>query len=114
MVARSSASSPQATAGRGVEQSLISGRTARSASSAIEQPLRRLDVHALDHLVLEALGAASEGVDQPRGSLDLRVRWRESAVARLRSGRDGSGDLPSKPSAALLRFGRETSGSSDG
>jgi len=40
----------------------------------LEQTLRLLDVHPLDHLVLEPPGAALECVNQTPGSLELRLR----------------------------------------
>ena len=52
-------------------------------SGPLERPLRRLDVHAFDHLVLEALGAAGESVDEPARSLDLSFAGPKAAVARL-------------------------------
>src|SRR5437016_13090658 len=55
----------------------------RLVGSPLENPLRRLDVHALDHLIAEALGAAVERLDERFGTLDLRRGRREGAVAGL-------------------------------
>ena len=74
-----------------------------SGACAIQQPPRRLDMHALDHLVLEALGAAVEccrsgdgrGRSPPRSA--RRRAWQGaiwSGWMRL---------LPSKPSARPSR-----------
>ena len=48
-----------------------------------DQPVRSLDMHALDHLVFETLRAARRGFDQPPRPLDLGLAWREYAIAGL-------------------------------
>src|SRR4051812_22102254 len=40
-------------------------------------------MHAFDHLVVEALSAPVEGVDQAPRALDLGRAWRKGLVARL-------------------------------
>ena len=39
----------------------------------LEQTLRLLDVHPLDHLVFKPFGAALECVNQTPGALELRI-----------------------------------------
>src|SRR5690349_6381196 len=52
------------------------------AEGPFEHPLRRLNVHALDHLVAEALGATVEGFDERLCSFDLGRAWGKSLMAR--------------------------------
>ena len=60
------------------------GRFAKSSLAArpLQHPLCRLDMHPLDHLILEPLGAAVEGLDQRAARARLRPR-----SARTRGGR---------------------------
>ena len=48
----------------------------------LQKPLRRFNVHALDHLVVEPLGAAVESLDELAGALELGVARGKGAVAR--------------------------------
>jgi hypothetical protein len=49
---------------------------------ALEQPLRGLDMHSLDHLVVKPLGAAAECVNQPPCAIELGCPGRECTMAR--------------------------------
>ena len=55
----------------------------------VEHALRRLDVHALDHLVAEALSAALEGLDERLRALDFGGRRGERLDGMARSGSGG-------------------------
>src|SRR5438128_1908493 len=57
-------------------------RQASLPSRPLQHALRRLDVHALDHLIVEPLGASAERLDERFGALDLSRAWRERLVAR--------------------------------
>src|SRR5580765_7520308 len=58
-----------------------------ASRGSLQHPLRRLDVHAFDHFLLEALGTAAEGLNQPRGAIEFGLGRRERAVARVDLGR---------------------------
>ena len=48
-----------------------------------QQTLGLVDVHALDHLILEPLSAAVESFDQFARPLNFRIARRERKVTRL-------------------------------
>src|SRR5438105_6532454 len=79
----------------------------RLVGSPLENPLRRLDVHALDHLIAEALGAAVERLDERFGTLDLRRGRREGAVAGVDLARMDQALAVETEPAALLRLRHE-------
>src|SRR4051794_12305096 len=73
----------------------------RLVASALEHPFRGLDMHALDHLIAETLGAALECGDQRLRALDLRRVRTECLVARRNLiGMDQA--LAIKPKAAAV------------
>src|SRR4051812_11008284 len=55
-------------------------QVSRSGACPLQHPPRGLDVHALDHLVVEALGAAVEGGDECPGARDLGGARREGPM----------------------------------
>src|SRR5947209_317057 len=54
----------------------------RLVASALEHPFGGLNMHPLDHLIAEALGAALERGHEGFGALDFGSAWTECLVAR--------------------------------
>src|SRR6185369_16475431 len=74
----------------------------------LEQTLRLLDVHPLDHLVFEPLGAALKCVNQAPGALEFRLRWSERLVARLDLARMDQALAVETEPPPFFRLGDET------
>ena len=51
-----------------------------SVGCPLQHPLRRFDVHPLDHFIAEALCAAMESIDQRLGALNFCRAWRKSTM----------------------------------
>src|SRR3954451_12106587 len=82
----------------------------RLSAGAPQHPLRGFDMHALDHLIAKALGAAVEGGDQGFGTLDLGRAWRKRLMARRDlAGMNQALAVEAKPTP-LLRLLQETGG----
>src|SRR3954467_2380443 len=79
----------------------------RLAGRPRQHPLRRLEMHALDHLIVEPFSTAVERGHQPSGTLDLGLARRKRAVARCDLvGVDQALAVEAEP-APVLGFGEE-------
>src|SRR5690242_5472067 len=79
-----------------------------SASGALQQPLRRLDVHSLDHLGSEPLGATVEGFHQSLRTLDLSRTRCKGPMARLNLVRVNQALAVEAEAAPVLRLPQKT------